>query len=375
MLICVFVSFGRAQNYPEGIISYWRFNHTLLDELGNYNAVMGPSGSFAIGKIDLGLRGFRTCSSQVAAKAYNFPNLESFTVEAWINPSCNSWQASLTVAKWASGYAGPGFVLASLPRPYGSGTYEFYFIIRDQTNYKIIESPTIYACNDWYHVVGIRDKGNVIKLYVNGQEVASEVDNIGSIANTQPLTFHGALQSMCDWGMSEITLDEVAIYDRVLSADEIQCHYENGLEGKGYDEACFMEVIADIKPGSCPNPLNLKGKGVFPVAVLGTEDFDVTEIDPASIQLTLEGIEGGVSPLRAALEDVATPFEGEECECHDMNGDGYLDLTLKFDMQSLVEALSLGDVAGETIPLILTGELKEEHGGTPIRGSDCVRIK
>lgn len=136
------------------------------------------------------------------------------------------------------------------------------------------------------------------------------------------------------------------------------------------------KIPLDIKPGSCPNPLNLKSKGMLQVAILGTEDFDVTLIDPATILLIREGYEeDGVSPLRLDYEDVATPFEGALCDCHDLDGDGYLDLTLKFDTQELVEVLGLGDEAGNTIPLILTGNLKEETGGTPIRGKDCVRIK
>jgi len=136
-----------------------------------------------------------------------------------------------------------------------------------------------------------------------------------------------------------------------------------------------LPVYVDIKPGSCPNPLNPKSRGVLTVAVLGTEDFDVTTIDPASILLAREGCEdSGVEPLRWNYEDVATPFEGELCDCHDLNGDGYLDLILKFKTQELVATLNLGEVAGE-IPLILTGNLKEEEGGTPIKGSDCIKIR
>ena len=40
----------------------------------------------------------------------------------------------------------------------------------------------------------------------------------------------------------------------------------------------FMEgdgVPIDIKPQSCPNPLNVNSKGVLPVAILGTDTFDV----------------------------------------------------------------------------------------------------
>ena len=143
-----------------------------------------------------------------------------------------------------------------------------------------------------------------------------------------------------------------------------------------YLESCgsVVPVFVDIKPGSCPNPLNLKSKGVLPVAVLGTEDLDITTIDPTTIRLSREGVEGEVRPIRSDHEDVATPFEGELCDCHELNGDGYPDLTLKFKTQELVETLGLGEVAGETIPLTLTGELMESEGGTPIKGEDCLWV-
>jgi len=134
-----------------------------------------------------------------------------------------------------------------------------------------------------------------------------------------------------------------------------------------------IEVFVDIKPQSCPNPINVKGKGVLPVAVLGTEDFDVTTIDPATIVLMREETCEMVSPLRWAYEDVATPFEGELCDCHELGPDGYLDLTLKFDTRELVEKLELADVSTmETVRLTLTGTVE---GGHPIQGSDCVRVQ
>jgi len=79
-----------------------------------------------------------------------------------------------------------------------------------------------------------------------------------------------------------------------------------------------IPVAVDIKPGSCPNPLNPKSGGVLPVAVLGSEDFDVTTIDPCTIALNYEG-KSGPAPIRSAYEDVATPFEGDLCDCHDLN--------------------------------------------------------
>ncbi|MHC4133091.1 MAG: hypothetical protein ACYSSP_10020 [Planctomycetota bacterium] len=127
----------------------------------------------------------------------------------------------------------------------------------------------------------------------------------------------------------------------------------------------LIPVSIDIKPGSCPNPLNINSKGVLPVAILGTGDFDVQEIDPASIRLA------DVAPLRWSSEDVATPIiDGEECECTEDGPDGITDLMLKFDNQEIVDAL--GEVVdGEELPLTLTGELFD---GTPVESRDCVII-
>jgi len=126
-------------------------------------------------------------------------------------------------------------------------------------------------------------------------------------------------------------------------------------------------VHVDIKPGSCPNPLNVASRGVLPVAVLGTEEFDVITIDAVSISLD------GVGAIRSSYEDVVTPvLDGNECECTEAGPDGYTDLTLKFRTQEIVEELiySEGELAeGQTLALELRGELTD---GRIIAGSDCV---
>jgi len=134
-------------------------------------------------------------------------------------------------------------------------------------------------------------------------------------------------------------------------------------------------VAFDIKPQSCPNPLNTKKQGVLPVAILGSEDLDVTQIDPASIRL--EHL-SAVAPLRWALEDVATPYEPymgkvDRCDCTEAGPDGYLDLTIKFEAQEVVAAL--GEIEdGDVIVLHVSGNLMEAYGGTPIVGEDVIWI-
>lgn len=155
----------------------------------------------------------------------------------------------------------------------------------------------------------------------------------------------------------------------------------------------YLEVDIDIKPYSCPNPLNInsngvtshfsdtttpslakvgpggfvKAKAVLPAAVLGSADLDVTEIDPSTVKLV------GVPALRWNFGDVGTPnpVDTEECECNTIGADGYTDLTLKFDKSLVIEAL--GEVNdGDVISLTLTGELTD---GSAFEGLDCMIIR
>jgi predicted extracellular nuclease len=121
-------------------------------------------------------------------------------------------------------------------------------------------------------------------------------------------------------------------------------------------------VTVDILPESCENPFNVKAKGVLPVAILGTAELDVNQIDPESITLA------GVSPVRWSYEDVATLGD-----CPSKKGDGYLDLVLHFDAQEIVTVL--GEVYdGQIVTLKLIGYLFPEFGGTPVVGEDMVWI-
>jgi hypothetical protein len=156
-------------------------------------------------------------------------------------------------------------------------------------------------------------------------------------------------------------------------------NYASRYEGSGifYDNLVFdvapVAVAVDIKPGSCPNPLNLNSAGDLPVAILGSADLDAGTVDPASIRLA------GVAPLRSDYEDVGTPFDPylgrEDCEydCHELEGDGWIDLTFKFDTQELAAALG-GVQDGECIVVGLTGNFWPAYGGGRIEGEDVIVI-
>lgn len=139
-----------------------------------------------------------------------------------------------------------------------------------------------------------------------------------------------------------------------------------------------VEVFLDILPGHCPNILNVRSHGLIKVALLGTDEFDVAAVDPGSLLLSrTDGTGGSVKPIHTppglgpTMRDVATPFVGEPCACHNRRRDGADDLLLRFSTAALVEALHLDSVPADvhTISLTLQGELQ---GGTTFIAVDCV---
>ena len=136
-----------------------------------------------------------------------------------------------------------------------------------------------------------------------------------------------------------------------------------------------LPVHFDLKPGSCPNPVNLSAGGVLPVAIAGSANFDVREIDPATIELTRDGIAASVRPLRRSYEDVVTTSDEEGCACTTLGGDGYLDVTLKFDNHEVVDALQLGASVQDNVALTVSGYLRDDS--VPDRlfvGRDCAKL-
>jgi len=135
-----------------------------------------------------------------------------------------------------------------------------------------------------------------------------------------------------------------------------------------FGDRAVSDIPVDVKPGSGVNPVNLRSKGVLPVAVMGSADLDVSQIDPASLLLN------GVAPLRWNFGDVCGSQDrdaepqgaGEEVPVPD----GHIDLTLKFSTQEI--AGTLGAVKrGDVETLTMTGYLLD---GTPASGEQQVWI-
>lgn len=124
--------------------------------------------------------------------------------------------------------------------------------------------------------------------------------------------------------------------DRLFAVAEIQAFGE-------------LVVAIDVKPCSDPNSINLRSNGVVPVAILTTDSFDATTVDPVTVEFA------GAAPLRWTMEDV-----GSDCGAND----GDQDLLFFFKTREL-------DLDGSSTAAELTGETFD---GMPVWAYDTVKI-
>lgn len=137
---------------------------------------------------------------------------------------------------------------------------------------------------------------------------------------------------------------------------------------------CQLVLPLDIKPGKCPNSVKRDANGAVWMVLLGTGDFDITQIDGATLQLMrADGVGGAVLPQGSPrLKDEAAPFSGEPCGCHSLGPDGLMDLRMKFHTLDIENVLELDAMpTGVMVELKLAGTTLK---GEPVVGYDCIRI-
>jgi hypothetical protein len=265
------------------------------------------------------------------------PGVEG-TLEAWLRPDA---RGSFINFNWYPGTSPPGgghVLYATGPTDSwggGAAVYQTWNGERCCLDNALL-GATVFPLATWTHFAVSWGPGGS-KMYVNGVVDASSPDNVyPAIGGTVYVTLN-------DWGVPGSfsgLIDELHISKVQRSDAEIALHALR-----------TVTVAIDIKPGSLDNAVNPKSKGVIPVAILSSADFDaVTQVDQSSLTFGQTGNEASLRSCVPAGTDV--------------NGDGRLDLVCHF--WSPAAGFALGDSEG-----VLKGALTS---GVPLEGRDAIRI-
>lgn len=281
-----------------GLVGYWDLNEgtgsALADQSGNNNnGSISGTVAWTTGKYSNGLDFNRNNGAYVgishATSSLNFAGAnQAFSISLWVKTptvTAGYWPRLISKADNASSRAFELF--------YHGDQDRYIFQLWNGSTIDIVYSPTNLDDDQWHHLVVIRD--SAMKFYFDGREVGQNVDNSGwgiNYNNSLPIRL-GALANSTDPNISyDGNLDEVRIYNRVLSASEINRLYyltrksgiraktvtDNGLVGYWSFEEGTGTKAGDMS-GSGNNgtasgsPIWIDGKRGRALSFNGTSDF------------------------------------------------------------------------------------------------------
>jgi hypothetical protein len=118
-------------------------------------------------------------------------------------------------------------------------------------------------------------------------------------------------------------------------------------------------VTIDIKPGDRSNKINLSARGLLPVAVLTTADFDASQFTPEMAHL---------SDASIAMSMGCVGADAVHWNYVDVNHDGQLDIVFFFRIQDL-------NLTSHSTAATLMAHGRYGSTDIHILGTDSVRVK
>jgi cysteine-rich repeat protein len=220
----------------QGMVSYWNFDNSSnpgKDNVDGNDGTVNGATSGQIGQVGDAL-GFDGTNNVVT-----FPNPSSL----------NFGSSDLTIAMWVKPYSTSSYhALIQMDPHFGlylrmTDDKPQLLISRDCSgwypSWNAFTGTSAFTANQWHYVVLTR-QGDMFKVIVNGVTSITasvsgticydptKINGIGLEANTA-----GSFASGTAWPFNGL-IDEVAIYNRSLTATEIQQHYQKGLANKSY---------------------------------------------------------------------------------------------------------------------------------------------
>ena len=193
------------------------------------------------------------------SETLNWAGDNSLSFELWVNTAQDCTGNKVFIGKYGESNASSWWVGC------GAGGFVVFQLEDTDRVRKTITGTVPITDASWHHVVAVRNAAaDLNTIYVDASlDVSAVVDYNGVFTNTSPLKLGEHNNSYFLDGV----LDEVAVYTRALTLDEIEAHYNDGA-GQSYCEGNVSPNV--VNPGEQSNvegdPVNLQVEAIDPDA-------------------------------------------------------------------------------------------------------------
>jgi hypothetical protein len=220
----------RATVLGDTPLSYWRFGETsgtiANDETGAHPGTyasaftLGAPGVFAgNGSVDLAAPDPDDAGSVVIGPVYDFVGHASFSVEAWVFPKHTDGEYRNVYTKCSASPRTGHFLWV---RGDGLAVERNHNFFGDGGVQEAAGSQSPLELSAWSYVVVTYD-GTSLRMYVNASLVDTAASSASLEVTPNPFRIGGAFETGSPWIGS---IDEVAVYDKTLSAETVSAHYK-----------------------------------------------------------------------------------------------------------------------------------------------------
>ena len=201
----------------KGLVGYWRFDEETgsaakdSSPYGNHGTIYGATwtdGKFGKALSFDGVDDYVDCGNDESLDI-----TDEITIAVWVKPfSVSISNAGIVAKPWNDQY---GLVL-------NQDRFQFAYYLADGSG-GTLNSITTATTDKWYHVAVTITSEHLATLYINGAYDNSK--NLGQNLKSHPAAVNIGWDGESGARYFNGLIDEVRIYNRALSAEEIRIHY------------------------------------------------------------------------------------------------------------------------------------------------------
>ena len=233
----------------DGVVGSWHFDEgsgtTAYDTSGNDNDGTIYGATWTDGKFGKALS-FDGVDDYVEVPDSDSLDLQTLTLEVWNKLDALSDTGVLYKRSGLPGSLGTNANYQMEIYPPGDGNYYFAFSYRDGSSWQNVYSTnTPIETGKWYHVVMTFDSGTG-RVYINGKLDAEKTGLPSLVTNDYHLVIGAAWNDYFNG-----IIDEVRIYNRALTPEEISDLYNNyGYTTENYPGYVLVRKFTDPEPST-----------------------------------------------------------------------------------------------------------------------------